>query len=236
MPLNRGAFVVFASREERIKMSARWIISAVWLLAFGCVCLQPQDALAQYSSRGAPPASQKELTEEVSSLVGYLRKIGEPPVLKSADNPEAHSYRLIWIAVYPKSEIVVLRLEIAKEGAAKLFVKVTSFDGETIILNKEDRVSIAAVDRFLEFVNRGDFWQLPTRETPERLVKDGTYWYLEGAHQGRYHMVYRRAPELNPGRFTDIGRYLARDLALLDDSIINVPRADRSEPIRRARP
>lgn len=54
-------------------------------------------------------------------------------------------------------------------------------------------------------------------------MPDGSYWFLEAVRHGEYHMVYRRTPELKPGRFTDIGRYLAKDLAQLDDSKIRVP-------------
>jgi len=233
MPLKPEGSIALATRKETITMSVRKIKAEVCLLAVGYVLFQLLAASAQDTSRGSPPASQKEIQEGVSIPSVYLRKVGEPPVLTSPDDLEALSYRFIWISVYPQSKIIVLRIKIEKDGAAKLFVKVTSIDGETILLTKEDIVSVAAVNRFLEVVNRSDFWRLTTREQPEPSQLDGTTWYLEGVRHGTYHMVYRLTPELNPGPFTDIGRNLAKDLAHLDDSTIHIPRGDQSKPLRR---
>ena len=210
------------------------ITSLAWLLSVGFLWVPGIGASVQQASWNTSNANQRE--EEVPSFASYLEKIGEPPVLKAIDKDEAHSvasYRLIWASVYPKSEIVVLRLEIKKDGTGRLFTKATSTDGATVTLSKEDNVPIASANKFLEFVNKAGFWQISTREAPDPRVKDGTAWFLEGANGGRYHMVYRRTPEMNPGPLTDIGWYLAKDLANLDDSTIRIPRGDRSEPLRR---
>jgi len=167
-----------------------------------------------------PDGSDNHPTE---GLVKYLRIIGEPSLLKLAENPEAHVYRLIWMGALT-GRTMVLRLTIESNGAAKLFVKETSNDGTTI-LNKEDNISIAAVNEFLGCVERGEFWQLSSREQREPLVKDGTAWFLEGARHGNYHVVYRRNPY--ESRFTDIGRYLAKDLAKLRDTPVGIPPKQR---------
>lgn len=127
---------------------------------------------------------------------------------------------------------MVIRLRIDSLGTAKIFAKKTPFDGTNLLVSKEASLPVEAENRFLECVKRADFWQLPTRELPEPQIPDGSYWYLEGVRHGDYHMVYRRDPEGRPGPFTDMGRYLAKDLAQLDDSVISIPRADRSEPVR----
>jgi hypothetical protein len=211
------------------------LISGAFALAASLVTLLPATP-AQNNSRISSPSSLKEFYENGSSyfppgtfmtpsgspddhfgdsIAWYLHEIGEPPLFKSAENSQAHAYRLIRIG-FPAGKTLVLRLQIENDGTAKLFARKTPFDGTDFLLNREDSISITGVNQFLEFVKRGDFWQLPTRERTEPNVKDGTYWFLEGVHHGSYHMVYRRAPELNSGGFTDIGRYLAKDLAQVD--------------------
>jgi hypothetical protein len=231
----------------------RFLKSATWLLAIGCVffrCwagpghssrpLEPPTILKEFQENGPPyfPAGTFKKPDGSpddqygESLGGYLRSIGEPPLLRSADNSQAHAYRLMIIG-FPVGRTWVLRLQMGDDGSAKLFARETPFNGTNLLLNKQDSVSITDVNAFLECVKRADFWRLPTLEDPDSRIKDGSYWFLEGTRRGDYHMVYRRSPELHPGKFTNVGRYLAKDLAHLDGSTIYIPRGDRSEPLRR---
>jgi hypothetical protein len=234
-------------------MSLRHLGLVAFLLAT-FVCLQLPVAQSQNNSATRPPKSVKEYEEIVSSyfpagtfdasdaspdknswggLALYLRGIEEPPLLKSAGNTEAHAYRLTIIA-YPFAKTWIFRLQIETDGTAKLFAKQTPFNGTDLLFSKESSISTDGVNGLIECVKRGKLWQLPTKEQPEPQMPDGSYWFLEAVHHGEYHMVYRRTPELKPGGFTDIGRYLAKDLAHLPDSVVAIPRGDRSEPARRA--
>lgn len=191
-----------------------------------------RDFVALYFPPGTfakPDGSPDDSRADVLAL--YLHDIGEPPLVRSDNNSEAHAYRLIWTA-FPAGKTVVLRLQVDSQGTARIFAKQTPFDGTNLLLDNEKNISIEGVNRFLECVKRGDFWQLPTREQHEPQVNDGSYWVLEGVRDGNYHLVYRRAPERHPGPFTNIGRYLAKDLAQLGD-FVNIPPGDGSEPVRR---
>jgi hypothetical protein len=232
---------------------AKYIKLAAWLLAIGYSCLLGPTASSQNSSPAGQPTSLKEFQDNGAlyfpagtfkkpdgspdehsgdGLAWHLRRIGEPPLAGPADNSQTHAYRLVWIG-FPAGKMAVIRLKIENDGSAKVFAKQTPFDKADLLFAKEDSVPVEGVNRFLECVKRADFWKLPTREQHEPRVVDGSYWYLEGVRQGDYHMVYRRYPEGRPGPFTDMGRYLAKDLAQLADSVIRIPRGDRSEPIRR---
>jgi len=227
--------------------------SALWLMAIGYSCLQAWTASAQTTSPAGQPASLKEFKDNGAlyfpagafkkpdgspdehsgdGLAWHLRRLGEPPLLASADNFQPHAYRLIWIG-FPAGKMAIIRLKVENNGTATIFAKQTPFDKADILFSKEESIPVEAVNRFLECVKRADFWKLPATEQPEPKIVDGTYWYFEAVRDGDYHMVYRRYPEGRPGPFTDMGRYLAKDLAQLDDSIILIPRADRSEPLRR---
>ena len=234
-------------------MSARLSKSALWFLAIGYSSFHGWTACAQTGFPAGQPTSLKEFQdngalyfpdgtfkkpdgspEEHSGdgLAWHLRRLGEPPLPASANNSQPQAYRLIWVG-FPGGKMTIIRLKIEKDGAAKIFAKQTPFDKADILFTKEESVPVEAVNRFLECVKRADFGNLPNTEQAEPRVADGTYWYFEGVHDGDYHMVYRRHPEGRPGPFTDMRRYLAKDLARLDDSIIRIPRADRSEPLRR---
>jgi hypothetical protein len=117
---------------------------------------------------------------------------------------------------YPSGKGVVLRLVIGESGEARLSVVVTTGEG-TVVLKKTESASAQAVSGFLTILERSNFWSLPTSEVDEPpLIRDGAIWAIEGIRDGSYHIVYRRNPK--PSRYTEVGRYLAKDLARLDDS------------------
>jgi hypothetical protein len=234
-------------------MSMRCIILVVCTLILQRACLEPSAVSGQNNAPVRPPQAPKQVEEIVasyfpagtfnmpdgspdknswSSLALYLRGIGEPPLPGSADSSDAQEYRFIRIG-FPTAKTLVVRLLIGSDGTAKLFAKQTPFNGTTFLLNEELSVSVESVNGFLACAKRAEFWQIPTREIVEQRITDGSYWFVEATRRGDYHMVYRRAPELHPNSFTDIGRYLAKDLAHLPDSVVTIPRGDRSEPVRR---
>jgi hypothetical protein len=222
---------------------------AVAMFAVGYATFQTPTTPEQKSSAGLPPAIEKGLRENgesyfpagtfraadgspndrsYDSVAWHLHGIEEPPLLDLANRSGGQAYRLIWLG-FPAAKTIVLRLEIGPDGAAKLFVKQAPFGKATLVVDREESIPIAAANGFLECVKNADFWQMPTNVYPEPKVADGSYWYLEGAIKGKYHMVYRRVPELHPDRFTDIGRYLAKDLGGLEDSVISIPRSGRGD-------
>ena len=60
----------------------------------------------------------------------------------------------------------------------------------------------------------------------KQIIYTMVYWFLEGTRDSEYHLVYRRSPEAKPSPYTDIGRYLSKDLAKLPDSTIRIPRSN----------
>jgi hypothetical protein len=51
---------------------------------------------------------------------------------------------------------------------------------------------------------------------------DTVDWVFEGARAGTYHVVFRESPKASP--FTDMVKFLARDLAKLDEATVPQPR------------
>jgi hypothetical protein len=80
------------------------------------------------------------------------------------------------------------------------------------------------VHRFLQRVEKSDFWSMPTLETedpdPHRRVYkiDAGQWVFEGARKGEYHVAFREGPQSSP--FTEMVSFLAKQIAKLDESVI----------------
>jgi len=184
------------------------------------------------------PSVDKQTRDGIAWLALYLRSIGEPPLRDPSDDDsyKQESYRLVWMG-FPGGKFFVLRLSIASNGAAKIFVKETSYKPTPyteadLLLKQEGTPSSEAVNGFRELVARAKFWDLPSLLIPEPRMPDGSYWYFEGAKPDQCHVVYRRNPESHPDSLTDMGKYLATTLAHLPDSVLNIPRSNRSEPIK----
>jgi hypothetical protein len=213
-----------------------------WSMAVVVVLLQPTRALTQTNTPPAAPTLNTYLENGAlyfppetfklsngspqgdygNAVAWYLKTIKEPPIFESKSPSDRMAYRFILIG-FPAGKTWVFRLEIDKDGNGKLFVKHTSFEGKTIFLEGDGDVSVSKVNGFLDCIKSSHFMDLPTRELREPNVNDGSYWFIEGMSQGIYHAVCRRAPELHPNGFTDIGKYMAYDLGGLSPSMISLP-------------
>jgi hypothetical protein len=158
----------------------------------------------------------------VQVFTKFLARSGEPSLYKLISDHEAHSYRLLWLT--PAGRLVTVRLSVLQEGGGTLFTKVlTGSRGarypDTVLVNRQTSVSKKEVAQLLDLMASNQFWSL-SETAPAPRVLDGEFWLLEGVRNGKYHAAYRYSPQ--PGLYTRIGRYLAKDLARLDDSIISI--------------
>jgi hypothetical protein len=120
---------------------------------------------------------------------------------------------------------IAIRLAVKADGSGQITSVVSSNMGKTV-KRTETSVSGADVDKFLQLVEKVGFWSMASTEQKtneagrETYEVDGSWWMVEGVHNGSFHYVFRRNPKPSP--IMGIGNYLAKDLAELDDS--EVPR------------
>lgn len=153
---------------------------------------------------GAPAGSQ----------VSILFFLGEPPLLGFA-SPTVRAFRMSYFSALPVHG-AAYRLTINADGSGQV-ASVFSSDMHNFKRNTVD-VSKTEVDEFSELVNRAGFWEALSTEqnpNPRVYVNDGSYWMMEGVQNGALHYVYRPNPEPTP--VTEIGCYLAADLAKTED-------------------
>lgn len=127
----------------------------------------------------------------------------------------------------PVREIAV-RLVINSDGSGQITSAVSSRAASGVKRTRND-VSIGDVNKLLQLLAKVEFWSISSNEDDEKeidaagrkvYVLDGSYWMVEGVHEGSFHYVYRQSPKPSP--ITEIACSLAKDLAKPDDSAISI--------------
>lgn len=152
----------------------------------------------------------------------YLGFVGEPSLLETSKNTSVVSYRLSWLGGQT-GRVVAVRLIVNSDGGGEVISEVVS-GSPSVVRKGSNVVSASDIQRFLQLVEDGKFWSLRSTEQSRGHELDGTFWIVEGVRNGSYRCVYRRSPDEKPSQFSEIGRYLAKDLAKLDDSTIDIRR------------
>jgi hypothetical protein len=152
----------------------------------------------------------------------YLAFVGEPSLLETYKNTSVVSYRLSWLGGQT-GRMVAVRLIVNSDGDGEVLSEVVS-GSPSVVRKGSTVVSASDLQRFLQLVEDGKFWSLRPTEQSRGYELDGTFWIVEGVRNGSYRCVYRRSPDAKPSQFTEIGRYLAKNLAKLDDSTIDIRR------------
>lgn len=184
--------------------------------------LQLPPSSATKESLYFPPGTLNNLNTFFSS---YLQSVREPSLLAASQDRSLVSYRLNWLGGQT-GRMLSVRLSLNADGTAKVFT--TEESGTPRKLSKtENGVAAADVRRFLNRVEKADFWSMPTLEAeesspgPKPYKMDASPWVFEGVRNGHYHVVMRSSPESSV--FTEMVGFLAKQIAKLDDS--SVPHA-----------
>ncbi len=142
-----------------------------------------------------------------------LKALQEPSLFQLAKNPSLESYRFVWLRTFHHP--VIVRLNLRSDGTGDLTTKVSSGAGGYapghVIENKSRPVTREEVEKFLARVRQGQFWDLPSHESPDAAGLDGSQWIIEGVKEGKYHVVDRWTPGKGPVH--ELGLILAVDLA-----------------------
>ncbi|MGB0036387.1 MAG: hypothetical protein WBP79_13020 [Candidatus Acidiferrales bacterium] len=150
----------------------------------------------------------------------YLRSIGEPSLFAATKDRSAVSYRLVWLSGQ-KGYLLAVRLALNFDESASL-IATEEFGTKAPPARTERSLSGADVRKFLELVEKAEFWSMPSVEEEKSKSSrksyrlDASTWVFEGVRNGSYRVILRRAPE--PSSFTEMVRFLTRDLAKLDES------------------
>ena len=156
-----------------------------------------------------------------------LASLNEPSLFEAAKDTSVFSFRVSYFSPVPKREIAV-RLVINSGGSGQITSAVSS-GAASGVKRTQNSVSVADVNKLLQLLAKVEFWSISSNESDETkidaagrkvYVMDGSYWMVEGVHEGSFHYVYRHSPKPSP--ITEIACSLAKDLAKSDDSAIPI--------------
>jgi hypothetical protein len=175
----------------------------------------------QGSKQSAPPPAYLPPTASGARLLCViLADLGEPSLFEASKDPGLVSYRVSYFSTDPVHETAV-RIVVNSDGIGEITSAVSS-GNPRVIKKTKNAILTAEVHHFLQLVENAGFWSAD-RSSPDpnakgssehRYLLEGSWWMLEGARNGSFHYEYRRNPA--PSSLTEIGCYLAKDLAKPD--------------------
>lgn len=120
----------------------------------------------------------------------HLASMHEPSFWRSAR--EIETYRILWLRSFDPP--MAFRLVINADGTSKLVTKKTNGQGGyepgVLVLDKTTQIDKRETEILLEALTQIRFWNLPADEG-RVLGLDGSQWFIEGAKDGKYHMIER---------------------------------------------
>lgn len=146
----------------------------------------------------------------------YLSYFNEPSLLAAARDSSALSYRLESITGR-KPKILAVRVSINSDGSARV-IAVEQSGTPPALHRTEHGVPVAEVKKFLQLVDKADFWSMRAIESGKGFYADSDTWVFEGVRNGTYHVVVRDGGQSGP--FVDMVLFLVRDLVKHDESDI----------------
>jgi hypothetical protein len=135
----------------------------------------------------------------------HLIALEEPSFLQKSKDSSAESYRFVWLRTFHHP--IIVRIDVQANGSAELTTKVSNgaggYEPGKLVENTSRPLTQRQTDKFLATIQRLQFWELPTHETPETVGCDGSQWIIEGIKDGKYHVVDRWTP--TKGAVHDLG-------------------------------
>ncbi len=135
----------------------------------------------------------------------HLKALEEPSLFQMARASSAESYRFVWLRTFHHP--VIVRVDIKANASGELTTKLSSgaggYEPGKLIENTSRPLTQRQTEKFLATIQRLQFWELPTHETPETVGCDGSQWIIEGIKDGKYHVVDRWTPA--KGAIHDLG-------------------------------
>jgi hypothetical protein len=152
--------------------------------------------------QGPPKASDFRLQQELSNPRAYskaLADIGQPPLCEDSPSDSEERYRFIWVPTFTRP--IFLRVDIKPDGTATLLTYVWKgaggYEWGKPVRNLRKLSFVEQSDLFATLADIG-FWTLPAQveDPPNKVVLDGTDWFIEGAKSGQCHVVTRYSTPL----------------------------------------
>jgi hypothetical protein len=159
----------------------------------------------------------------------HLAAMNEPSIAERAEKQEKDSsdemFRFLWLRTFDHP--VAIRLEKTKD---KFRLIAKELDGQggykpgKIIHDVTRELKKEEWEEINKFLNDCDFWNMPTKESREKVLENGTterwvmydgaQWIVEGMKGPKYHLVDRQSPnddkQRKLGKYRELGLFLIK--------------------------
>jgi len=206
---------------SRTQLRASLHVAAAALCLSTLLCAAPSSHRAgaqnppSSADQAVPYFPTDDVGRQVSLFTFLLPRIGEPSLLTADHDPDALIYRIeIFYAMPPR--LLAVRLSLNLDGTAGIFGAEEYLGNQEVFHSPVHTVSATDTKKFLDLVDRANFWSMPMTVQPGGYYRDAGMWAFEGVLNGNYHVVFRESPDAS--QLTDIERSLVRGLAQLDEA------------------
>jgi hypothetical protein len=116
------------------------------------------------------------------------------PSLSLPQRPQTEAYRFLWLRSFDNP--IVVRIW---RSESKVYLVTKQLDGDgghhpgKLIVNKTRSLTNKEWAEFAKHLEQSSYWTLAT--DIDDVGNDGAQWVLEGAREGRYHIVDRWSPK-----------------------------------------
>lgn len=164
-----------------------------------CIIRQCRIRMGRWKFRKPPVWTESEATECLQELAAIYDSINiafdEPPLRELADGTEV--FRLYALGSLSFADVMVRVVHQRNENVLVMKrLESNEVEGEGRLAWKRVRSFRAAEwTQLSKLVDDAMYWNLPPRtDDPDRLVRDGTMYILEGAEPSRHHLVHAVSP------------------------------------------
>lgn len=189
--------------------------------ALSCAPISQQEPSKSTSQQASQPIQyfpEGVVANFTRFFAEYLHFFDEPSLLPAIQDRTVVSYRFeSWMR--RGSQILVVRLSLNPDGSARV-VTVDQSGNPAAVHRTERSAPAVEVKKFLELIEKANFWSTSTMRNDQREAYDGVPWVLEGLREAKYHAVIRDDWPSSPSN--ELLRYLTIDLAKVDAS--GIPR------------
>jgi hypothetical protein len=158
-------------------------------------CLLTMDTLnASFFVRYFPPRPFTGVDSHLSVrwYSSALYALQDKPLWPPA-SPNETVYRVLWMpSRFGYSSVT---LTVGTDGRGQIEFKCTDRQRERVVEDAKHAATPEQIAELKAALSETRFWQMPTDPPPGSIfIEDGAFWVLEGAWNGKYHIVYGTSP------------------------------------------
>jgi hypothetical protein len=183
----------FTLRATALSLLVLGVVCGIATLSHSRATAQPSFETQRYFPPGVLSSNRWQNRFKSRWYSKALTAMKEPSLLRFQSR-QNETYRFLWLRSFDNP--IVVRIHRSKSS---IYLVTKQLDGDgghhpgKLIANRTRSLSSAEWDEFTKQLEQSSYWTLPADIGD--IGNDGAQWILEGAKDGRYHVVDRWSPK-----------------------------------------